>query len=1406
MPEDTEAPPDPTSPSPPPEVQEEQPSYTPDDLEKLPEEPDFKALPHEEQEQLYDMLAGQVTASLRDHPEMNQENWQLLGKVIDKNRARFAPNSTGSLVKDVGFGLKSLAKDAAAVAGAVPQAVMHPLDTAETTGKALVSNTGSYLQSGEHYVERRIPGTAEHELDKQVDDLKRHIDDGNFPITDPDEQVKWVNEQSQSLAEKQKAANVWSWAGHSLSSPQNAPLLAAYLQTRNPKAWDALRRNLTETRGDEFSNEKAQEVLATPGAKEFDDMYGKGASQHLINAADPMNLLMVARAAAPLAKAGKLAEAGKFAAEMSAYGAANAIRSDSGASLADLGHEALKSVLMGSVIHAGGNVVRRIWNGTDPKAEANVPETANADTAAPPTTEAEAPQPTETTLPDRGATQVAEPLQAGDPTATGTVEESSQAAVENLYPEKTAEPEIDSQEPSSTAVSAGLPVPSIPEPDTPAPEHRSLEDWADHTIREAQGRMNSNPVDVWAAYAVKGASHIARGAASFTKWSSAMVKEFGDWIKDHLPGLYDYAKAIAASSERGALDIASRKIVRKADAGRTPLQEIARDLEESVRATRGKWNSRDVRRLVASFSDSVHTQAAVTARQASNHIRSIFGHRRQTVRDVINNTLKGEDPNAEVKKDMEAAPFVVESYQGALEKRRREAEEAKAALLDQILTVKRGDKIGAKYLPLMRRALEKFDDLDRKSQSARILLDGARKQELSYGIKSGEVEHYVTHVYGNLDDIRGSKAPRELFGSSTGVGGPSKYFTKNRTFSTLAEAISKGYDPASTNIADLAEHRMKSGQILLERMRMNDAVFSMKDPTDGVPVAMPAKAGEKPPTDYERVNAAGTDIWVYEPYSGLFNALFGKSAVRNSTLGRAAIKATQVIKHGVALFDAVHFARVGMRHFFSTGNIRYNRGLSLLEYTPEHVKTLEKHGDISPEEARWIEANRPTAQLLISHGLNVGKIADALVLPSVGTVQRILERNLGTWAGVPARTVRNFSIWGFDKLTRGSIIDTAIKFYERNRKFGMDEPTAAQAASREANAIFGNVGSQGIFKSRTFQDFARIILFAPQWAEGTLTAEMRGAAQALGAPVTLMSKGKLVAANTARMMASAIFTLFAVNQLINAATTGHPTWQNEEGHKLDAWIPGGKYGFWFSPLSAAANTIESFIRYTADRPGRTWDEQANGALDAALQIGYNKLSGPARGALTVATGRDYFGRPLQSFADRMTEGVMSAAPIPIFAQTQIKRSPGDWPKFSLSGSEPGAWEKQIFSTMGVHVFRAKGPMEKMYALARAYRPDSGVHQPMFSKYQQLRRSLSEGDAEGSAKEIQRLLSKGDTTERSMTETFRERPLFTGSHARETEMYNKLSPEDKQTYMEAIREWGENRNTYEKAWQLLPRGQ
>ncbi len=940
-----------------------------------------------------------------------------------------------------------------------------------------------------------------------------------------------------------------------------------------------------------------------------------------------------------------------------------------------------------------------------------------------------------------------------------------------------------------------------------------------------------------------GSKLIRDGVKDFAKWSVEMIKKFGEAIKAYLKDVWAAATArdrLTGKRGVGALNSNAFHNAKASVKQAVSVGEMKDDLSK--------------------IHDAAQNRPGWTARQAGNHIRQRFGMK------------SGKDVTPEQDRDMRAAAFVTESFIAAESQRAAaglpkgaSVAEAKAALSQQVADVQTNapDKLKNKYVPQMLHGLANFDDIHNKGSTAQQLLHAEQIQEQSYGIKQEHLDNYLSHVYSNINEIKGKKAANPLFGGGSRGAGSSRYFVKGRTMATLADAIQSGYDPQSTNIADLAEHRIMHGQVLVEQANAREQMMSAIDPDSGERIVRPhldrdyyeinsgrgtAVQGVIYPTankfaveqggtrilypdlasakvaatsggqklsykrtgtgnlhpDYRTVDMAGTKVQVYSPYEGLMTALYGRdSIVRHHIAGRALLRGAQVIKHAQVLVDIVHVANVMYTQIFGGGGFGYGKGLAILEHSPSDMQRMRASGEIDRPTFDYYQKNRPLLDAGIKAGLNVGRIADAIYADSVKGIGDWLKQNHMGLIGHPIAKLGEFAPWVFQKLTRGAMVQTFLKFQDRYLGFGMSMEEASSAAATEVNRAFGNLGMQGWLKSRGAQDVARIALFAPQWAEGRLRMEGQGIGQILKILPDSVRAKKLRVGNVARMQIGAALTFLALAQAINLATTGHSTFDNEEGHKLDAWIPGGAHGMWLSPFNVLAHNTEALHRYYNDTQSRTGGDKMLAAKGAAQQIFQNKLSAPMRALQVFTTQKDYAGTPLQTAGGVGWETALTLAPLPIPITSLMRHGPGESPQFTLSGAQPGALEKQAFASLGIHVVNARGPQDKMYSLARPFRKDDSYH-PEASKYTQIRRDLKGGFTDDAKDRMIDLITSGAAALANMDEAMGmrggsyERPLFAGTQAAEHAMRSSLGPTDKKLYEDAVAEHREQAHQY---WNL-----
>lgn len=455
------------------------------------------------------------------------------------------------------------------------------------------------------------------------------------------------------------------------------------------------------------------------------------------------------------------------------------------------------------------------------------------------------------------------------------------------------------------------------------------------------------------------------------------------------------------------------------------------------------------------------------------------------------------------------------------------------------------------------------------------------------------------------------------------------------------------------------------------------------------------------------------------------------------------------IKHNILAFDFFHGSRFGqMQAAFEGTRPSYGKGLALLEYSDRDLGTAVRKGEITKEQADFARTNRPKLEGMMKEGLNAGRISDAL-----------WKDHVAIWPGV--KQANHFI---FEKLSRGVITQSALYALERNSRLHPDwtPEKLNRYTAKEVNTYYRNLGSQGLFKSKTFQDMARLVFFAPQWIEGLVRSEARGYGQAAKAPFT----GNV--GNISAAMGKGLLGYFAVTQMINMLTRGQPTWQNPEpGHKMDAWVPDklqGSTGLFINPMSVFAENTHDFIKYS---------ERGMEAPDIVAQMIKNKLHPMVAAGRSILLGKDFYGRPLHGW-DRWAEGLKQAAPIPLFAR---------------GGEYKGQEERQMLSTLGVKAVPAPTNVTNIYALADEFRKKEGIDKKTFggNEYRDLRNALAQGDMDTARKEKDKLLKTKSTSTVDRYFQNIDRHPFTGSKALEQKFQSTLDRQQREIYDRARQE-------------------
>lgn len=725
------------------------------------------------------------------------------------------------------------------------------------------------------------------------------------------------------------------------------------------------------------------------------------------------------------------------------------------------------------------------------------------------------------------------------------------------------------------------------------------------------------------------------------------------------------------------------------------------------------------------------------------------------------------------KKDREAMPFVIEAAGDP-----KQLQKFKNQIANS-----RDPKLATKFKPIIEHAIAEQARLTKAGKNHENLMKQNMAELTANNIDVPEAENYVTRKLDTPEHMKDT-LPNPMFSGGSGQVGIPRYFTKGRSFETLADAIEAGYPPISTDLADLDAHRIEAAKKMILQKQMFDELKLTPSPTNGEPIIGKMQQRKLAngdteatvPRGYSVVQAAGTPLVVHNDFANVFRDLFGGSAIRQTTIGRAAMKTAAFLKHGTLAIDTFHIGRMllkmaaaggGAPLTVRNGRLAWNihKGRALLEYSDQDLGRAVSMGDITQEEADYAKANRDKIEGLIRHGMNVGRVAD----------------NLMQEAKLHLPIISNLNDWIFGKLSRSAMLQSALGNLERNlANPSLSKEDAYRQTAREMNQVFGNLQNQGLLRNKTLQDISRLIFLAPNWTESQAGNEARAYAQAGKAAYNAARGRGFRVGNSARIFAAGFVGLLVANQIINFLSRGQTTFQNkEDGHKLDAWVPGGKRGFWFDPLEIAGEYAHAAEKYTA---------QHENPVDVAAHIASNKLSPLARGLKEGLTGRDYAGRHFLNNADRIRAAITDMVPIPLVSGAFFEKDPRAPLGYRVT-RQPGAFEKQLLQSVGAKLTAAQSPRTQMFEIAQPFRADRG-RSDTAGEYTEMRRAIDNDQLDNARSEIEWLKSRGKSLD-AITHAMGIRKggqiapeLFTGSQDRENEMLASLTPSQLEIYQQA----------------------
>lgn len=689
-------------------------------------------------------------------------------------------------------------------------------------------------------------------------------------------------------------------------------------------------------------------------------------------------------------------------------------------------------------------------------------------------------------------------------------------------------------------------------------------------------------------------------------------------------------------------------------------------------------------------------------------------------------------------------------------------------------------------------------DLQATAKAAADSYADIHANEVANGYDVTKDPNYLPHRY-----VSGMR-----IGHQTSVMG--KKFRQPKSFDSLFEAIANPddvYISASHDAASLVGHRTRQSLNMINKDKWVESLKSVVLPT-GQPLALEPITGShgqliSPDPNYRLVPVKGArSLAVHIDYANPIQSLTSPDFVEMWGPSRAALHATQMLKHALLVGDFFHLFRMGYYGASILGkNFGWNKGWSVLDIAAKDIPEAVQRGVITARDAAWGNELVPygstqiTRRALIEKfyqkmGSNLGKVQDALYkdLMTEGTsADPGWKRGLARAADP---TIGRYNRFLFDNLTRGLMAESVAREFERQTKA---KPSASPEAlmkdiARDVNNFYGNIGRQGWFKAKWQQDLARLTFLAPQWVEGLIKKEAIAYSRLSGASsLAGQRKGVTALGTTGRSVGRAMLFMAALTQAINLITRGKPTWQNdEEGHKLDAWIPqmgSDKEGFWMSPLSVFNELTHDIMRYAEAKPG---------FMDAAMQIAANKESPITRALIVMGSGKSPTGEIQTTTGGRLAEAGKAIAPVPITFGRYAQAAGHALAPGMVSPPPPGAMQRQAFGTAGIKVEQSMstpalvGRMAKKFMEKEGLTKDSGwvqeqTDQPSYTK---LRSAIRSGDDAHALKMLNAL--RQSHTDNQIVKAMKEyskRP-WTGSRKTERMFLGSLTSEQLDAYSAA----------------------
>ena len=732
---------------------------------------------------------------------------------------------------------------------------------------------------------------------------------------------------------------------------------------------------------------------------------------------------------------------------------------------------------------------------------------------------------------------------------------------------------------------------------------------------------------------------------------------------------------------------------------------------------------------------------------------------------------------------------------------------------------------GAKHLAALDFAIKHFDKMQDAAAMTRKVLDARNAEMNATGIDQRYHKNFFPK-YSDLEGVEGTGVAIEGGGGSMGGGAHNEAMK----YPTLVDAWAKGVSQKSVDgiqvlnryLSDtsgkLAARKFvdvgktmkaKDGRAIVGEMVMGDDIIKPagKD-ANGKPKAddgftlmrdrpgMQHAPGKlEPQTGYEEVTAGGQKIAMLPGFAKYFQHMEAPSAAETSGAAKGGLELAASAKSVMLVGDVFHAMRVAGYELATGNTVGYRRGEMLGKYSLPEAKRMLDNGEITQALYDYKIQNQHIHDALTRAGVNHVNFADNLRSELTRQVPWLSKLNRFIFDDLQVGAMNQVGVNEMRRVLKAKGVDPA-------RATTAELADAAKFVGKDINTRFGNLGRQSVFRNHTFDDMMRFLFLAPRWNEGLIRSEFGAfVRQPLQLARDAVMGKKLIMPTLMKSQLTAIAGMFVANQLLNLATRGKPTWENEEaGHQWDAFIPtdASAPGLFISPMAISAEISHSM--YNAFERTDSW-------IDAARQLATSRFSAVSKPLGVLILKRDALGRSLRP-SEVLGETLRESIPAPISGSAVANLTKEGIGKLTGNDAgtrqtQPGEYLKRAISTMGIKTTTAPSAYQQMSKMAQDFNKARSVKEApeyFIGPYQDLAKYLRIGNTTEARAALEDL--RKEKTDTQIQKHFQGLPqtLFThAGRAQEQAFIGTLTDKHRDLYRAAI---SEQRATAQKFFDLL----